>query len=133
MAVTNRLIKASEGMQFTFHRAFDLSENPKESLRKLMNLGVGRLLSSGQQQKAIDGIELLKELQILSEGKIEIMPGSGISSQNAIDFKDAGFSSIHFSAIKKESSNSSTDLFNATIKGHSSLSEIQKVVYLLAQ
>lgn len=130
---TNRLIKASEGMQFTFHRAFDVCENAMESLKILMHLGVTRLLSSGQQLKAIDGIALLKDLQTFSEGKIEIMPGSGISSENALTFKEAGFNSIHFSAIKKEPSKSSNDMFNATIKGHSNLSEIQKVVRLLAE
>ena len=133
MAVTNRLIKASEGMQFTFHRAFDVCKSPTQSLEILIDLGVDRLLSSGQQPKAIDGIKLLIDLKTLSEGRIEIMPGSGIASENVLDFKEAGFSSIHFSAIKKESSSSSNNLFNASINGHSSLSEIQKIVHLLAQ
>ncbi|WP_310993356.1 copper homeostasis protein CutC [Aequorivita marina] len=99
---THRLIRASEGMEFTFHRGFDWVENPAEELQKLMDLQVNRLLSSGQKSTAIFGISLLKQLKIHSEGKIEIMPGSGINIDNALEFKEAGFTSIHFSATTKK-------------------------------
>jgi copper homeostasis protein len=74
-------------MEFTFHRGFDLCRQPKHQLASLIELGVTRLLSSGQQPLAIDGIALLKELKTVSVGKIEIMPGSGINPKNALAFK----------------------------------------------
>ncbi|SRX72691.1 copper homeostasis protein CutC [Aequorivita antarctica] len=99
---TKQLIDASEGMEFTFHRAFDWVENPIDELQKLIDLKVNRLLSSGQKPTAIEGISLLKELQNHSKGKIEIMPGGGINVENALKFKEAGFNSIHLSATAKK-------------------------------
>ena len=101
LGATRRLIAASVGMEFTFHRGFDLCRQAHHQLASLIELGVTRLLSSGQQAEAIDGIALLKELKKVSAGKIEIMPGSGINSKNALAFKTEGFESIHASAIKK--------------------------------
>ncbi|MDP2685724.1 MAG: copper homeostasis protein CutC [Aequorivita sp.] len=99
---TKQLIDACVGMEFTFHRAFDWVENPIEELQKLIDLKVNRLLSSGQKPTAIEGISLLKELQNLSKGEIEIMPGGGINLENALNFKEAGFKSIHLSATTKK-------------------------------
>lgn len=99
---TKQLIEALEGMEFTFHRAFDWVENPLEELQKLIDLKVNRLLSSGQKTKAIEGIYLLKELKNNSKGKIEIMPGGGINAENVLKFKESGFESIHLSATLKK-------------------------------
>jgi len=87
-------------MSFTFHRAFDVVSKPKEALLQLVNLGVDRLLTSGQEEKAEDGIDLLIELQKLAKNKITILPGSGINSENCIHFKNTGFTEIHSSASK---------------------------------
>lgn len=99
---TKQLITASEGMEFTFHRAFDWVEKPLEELQQLINLKVNRLLSSGQKSSAIEGISLLEELLNNSKGEIEIMPGGGINIENALKFKEAGFKSIHLSATTKK-------------------------------
>lgn len=97
---TQQLIKASEGLDVTFHRAFDWCREPKESLNILQELGVKRILTSGQQPSAIEGLSLLKELKALSKS-IEIMPGGGIHIDNVIAFKESGFKSIHCSASQK--------------------------------
>ena len=99
---TGQLIEACKGMEFTFHRAFDWVQDPIEEIQKLMDLKVGRLLSSGLKPTAMEGISLLKQLKDLSEGKIEIMPGGGVNIENAITFKQAGFKSIHLSATSKK-------------------------------
>lgn len=101
LKTTRRLVKASEGMEFTFHRAFDWCNNPLEEVKSLSNIGIHRILSSGQKPTAFEGIELLKQLKTISEETIEIMPGSGINTNNVIAFKEAGFTSIHFSATEK--------------------------------
>ena len=64
---TKELIELSKPMSFTFHRAFDVVSKPKEALLQLIALGVHRLLTSGQEEKAEDGIDLLLELQKLAE------------------------------------------------------------------
>ena len=97
---TKELIELSKPMSFTFHRAFDLVSKPKEALLQLLNLGVNRLLTSGQREKAEDGIDLLLELQKIAEDKLTILPGSGINSENCIHFKNNGFTEIHSSASK---------------------------------
>ena len=102
---TKELIELSKPMSFTFHRAFDAVPKPKESLLKLINLGVDRLLTSGQKDKAEDGIELLIELKQMAKNKLIIMPGSGINQINSSLFKSAGFTEIHSSASKKISEN----------------------------
>jgi len=137
---TKQLIYASEGMEFTFHRAFDWVENPLEELQSLVDLKVDRLLSSGQKPSAIEGISLLKKLQNLSKGKIEIMPGGGINLENALKFKEAGFKSIHFSATTKRQSLTkkpkvsmhSEAFFEEGIVATSNKETIQKIKALLA-
>ena len=88
---TKELIELSKPLSFTFHRAFDCVTNPKESLQQLINLKVDRILTSGLQTKAIDGIDLLSELQEIAEDKFIILAGSGINSENAKQFKEAWF------------------------------------------
>ncbi|ARV06170.1 copper homeostasis protein CutC [Polaribacter sp. SA4-10] len=100
IARTKELIALSTPLTFTFHRAFDCVKNPKETVEILINLGVHSILTSGKQEKAAQGIVLLKELNHLAKGRIIILPGSGINSTNAPLFQEAGFKEIHTSASK---------------------------------
>jgi len=130
---TRQLIVASEGMEFTFHRAFDRDVEVESSIKSLIKLGVTRLLSSGQQNKAIDGIELLNKMKLLAKDHLQIMPGSGIGSENALAFKEAGFEAIHFSATKKANlSKTASGLFANEIIGTSDQLEIERIIKLLA-
>jgi len=130
---TKQLIKASEGMEFTFHRAFDVCRSIPDALQDLLAMGTIRLLSSGQQPTALQGIDTLKSISGLIGDKVQVMPGGGINSQNALAFKEAGFEMIHLSAIKKEpSETNSTDLFNTGVSGHSDPGEIEKIIKLLS-
>lgn len=129
---TQHLIEAKEGMEFTFHRGFDLCRQAEFQLRQLIELGVTRLLSSGQQSKAIDGIALLKNLQTISAGKMEIMPGSGITIENALAFKKAGFKSIHASAIKKPKNIAVKSFFESDFEGVSDIQTIQELVRIVS-
>lgn len=99
MQVTGELIKASQGMHFTYHRAFDWTPDYQAAFEQLQQLGIQRLLSSGQGYIALQGIEVLKQLQQMT-ADIEVMPGGGVRFENAIIFKNAGFSSIHLSATE---------------------------------
>ncbi len=95
---TKELVELSEPLSFTFHRAFDLVKNPTESLEQLIDLGVDRVLTSGQETSAEKGIKCLIKLKESSKNKITILPGSGINKNNALFFKKAGFGEIHCSA-----------------------------------
>lgn len=126
---TRRLITAAEGMEFTFHRAFDECAEPMAALDDLLHLGVGRLLSSGQQLAALDGLELLKTLKENARDQIEIMPGAGINLSNVLAFKEAGFGSVHLSAIEKPGP--ARSLFDNGVEGISDLHTITEIVKLV--
>lgn len=79
-----RLIEAAKGLPITFHRAFDIIPGPFKALNTLKSLGVHRILTSGQRNKAIDGLSLLKELVIQSGEEIKIMVGSGVNEENIV-------------------------------------------------
>ena len=98
---TKELIELSKPLQFTFHRAFDEVLNPKEALEQLIDLGVERLLTSGQETTAEKGLELLQDLNEISNGRITILAGGGISVINALKFKAIGLKEIHASASSK--------------------------------
>ena len=90
---TNELVNLSRPLEFTFHRAFDMVTDPLKELEKLIQLGIDRVLTSGQKQKAVKGIELLKELKKNAKDKIIIIPGSGINKLNIMNFRP--FNEIH--------------------------------------
>jgi copper homeostasis protein len=96
---TRELIALSKPMAFTFHRAFDWTPNPFEALHTLMELKVDRILTSGQSTSAKNGILILNQLKKMAEGKLIILPGSGINSNTILTFKEAGFTEAHCSAV----------------------------------
>ncbi|WP_063655545.1 copper homeostasis protein CutC [Candidatus Arsenophonus triatominarum] len=97
-----RILKALSGdMAITFHRAFDMCISPKQAYVQLTELGVARILTSGQQPNAEWGLPLLKELNALSgktpNGPI-IMAGAEVKLSNLQKFIDAGLPEVHTSA-----------------------------------
>lgn len=98
IARTKELLALTRPLPFTFHKAFDEAENPDEALEQLVDLGAERVLTSGQENSAENGISLLAQLNKKANGRITILPGGGISSQNAAQFKAIGLKEIHASA-----------------------------------
>ena len=90
---TKDLIELSRPLEFTFHRAFDIVSDPLKEIENLIRLGVDRILTSGQKNKAIEGLYLLEKLNNISKKRIVIMPGSGISNTNFKKFNS--FNEIH--------------------------------------
>lgn len=98
-----KLINAAEDLSITFHRAFDVCVSPIAALNQLNQLGISRLLTSGQQQDAVKGAKLIAQLQQLTDSTI-IMPGCGIRSNNLAQFLDFGITEFHSSASKSSPS-----------------------------
>ncbi|MDD2511820.1 MAG: copper homeostasis protein CutC [Proteiniphilum sp.] len=93
------LMDAAQGMSVTFHRAFDMCRDPYESLERVIELGCDRILTSGQQSKAEQGISLLRELVKRAGERIIIMPGSGVNAQNIASLaQTTGAREFHLSA-----------------------------------
>ena len=86
-------------VSLTFHRAFDLCRNPHEALQQLIQLGFDRLLTSGQAATAEAGIPLIRQLVDEAQGRLIIMPGCGVNTQNAARIlHETGATEIHASA-----------------------------------
>ncbi|MFP2504372.1 copper homeostasis protein CutC [Buttiauxella gaviniae] len=92
-----RVMEQAKGMAVTFHRAFDMCHNPHQALEQLTDLGVARILTSGQQQNAELGLTLLRELKQHSRAPI-IMAGAGVRLSNLKKFVDQGIDEMHSSA-----------------------------------
>ncbi len=90
----------SLGLEATFHRAFDFVSNPEESIKKLVDWGFTRVLTSGCQPTAIEGIDLIAKLNDKYGEDIQIMAGSGVNAQNALVFEEKGIKNLHFTAKK---------------------------------
>lgn len=99
MERNKELIDAAKGMNVTFHRAFDMCKDPFESLEQIISLGCDRVLTSGQQPTAIEGVSLLAELVAKANSRIIIMPGSGVNEDNiATIAAETKATEFHFSA-----------------------------------
>ena len=73
------LIEAARPMAVTFHRAFDLARDPFEALEVLVTLGIERVLTSGQEATALEGLPLISALNQRAGARIIVMPGGGIT------------------------------------------------------
>lgn len=104
----------SYGKEAVFHRAFDVTPDPFLSMDILTDLGVDRVLTSGQQAKAKDGMNLIQQLQSQYGTKIEILPGSGINAQNAKEIiEQTGVYQVH-SSCKNYQTDPTTSSDNVT-------------------
>lgn len=93
------LLSRAEGMSVTFHRAFDRCRQPMEALEDIIGMGFDRILTSGQQPNAEQGIPLLRELQQRAGDRIVIMAGCGVNEQNIVRIQqETGIKEFHFSA-----------------------------------
>jgi len=96
---TAELIGLARPMNVTFHRAFDMCRDPQKGLEDLIGLGVDRVLTSGQDDSCLEGLELIAALQRQASGRIIIMPGGGITPRNVERIvAGTGVSEVHLSA-----------------------------------
>jgi copper homeostasis protein len=78
----SKLIELAYPLEVTFHRAFDRCKDPFEALEQLIETGCQRILTSGQQPAAPQGIDLITQLVKAAGERIIIMPGSGVRKEN---------------------------------------------------
>ncbi len=83
-------------MGFTCHRAFDMTVDKYKALEDLIDLGVDRILTSGGKNKAPEGVGLISDLIEKADGRITIMPGSGVNEETIINVKrETGATEFH--------------------------------------
>ena len=98
-ARTRQIVEMAGTRQTVFHRAFDVTPDPLAALETLIDLGVTRVLTSGQQPTALAGAGLIRALVEQAAGRIEILPGSGVKPENVADLlRRTGATQVHASA-----------------------------------
>lgn len=101
LAACERLVdraRAAGGDEFqlVFHRAFDVTPDPSEALEQLIDLDFDRVLTSGQQARAMEGLPLIRSLHEQAAGRIEILPGGGIRAGDAARLvQETGVNQVH--------------------------------------
>ena len=97
---TRELVALARPLSVTFHRAFDVAAEPFGALATLIELGVDRVLTSGQEATVLEGLPLIVELMKRAGDRIVIMPGGGITVRNVERIVAAARpSEIHFAAL----------------------------------
>lgn len=94
-----KLIKSfGQNKEAVFHRAFDCTMDPFVAIQQFIDLKIDRILTSGLENTAIEGKELLKQFVEKAANQIEILPGSGISETNVLDLiAETGVNQVHSS------------------------------------
>ncbi|KAK1905105.1 Copper homeostasis protein cutC like [Dissostichus eleginoides] len=90
-------LAAARPLPVTFHRAFDMVHDPVVALETLISLGFERLLTSGCENSALEGLPLIKRLVDQAKGRIAIMPGGE-------NFRGLGAQEFHGSARSSKDS-----------------------------
>ena len=115
MAANRLLMDHAKGLSVTFHRAFDRCAHPTEALEQLIDLGIDRVLTSGQQPQALQGAPLLRQLHAQAAGRIILLAGCGVNESNIRQlYQLTGITEFHFSAretFKSKMQYSNPDVF----------------------
>jgi len=130
-ALLRRLVARADGLGLTLHRVFDLVPLPLRALDEAIDLGFERILTSGGERRAAQALPLLKQLLQHSQGRISIMPGSGVNAGNAAQILAAtGTHELHASCrtvLAQADANSIALGFSAPEIRHTSADHIRQL------
>lgn len=79
---TARLVELARPCEVTFHRAIDMAADPFAALGVLIELGVDRVLTSGQEESVLEGAPVISQMVDHAKDQIIIMPGGGVNERN---------------------------------------------------
>ena len=77
-----QLIELCHPLPVTFHRAFDMTKSPCESLEAIIQLGCRRVLTSGCDTSVLEGLPLIVKLVQQAGDRISVVPAGGITERN---------------------------------------------------
>jgi len=123
---TKILVDLAKPMSVTFHRAFDVCNDPLLALEDIIECGCDRILTSGQKNKAFEGIDLIQKLVEKANKRIIIMPGSRIDETNISEiYSKTGANEFHASLRKKHASKMQFKKDGVYINGFPQLDEYE--------
>jgi len=101
-----------------FHRAFDVTPDPFRALDELVDLGMTRILTSGQCDTVMEGLPLIARLVEYAGDRVEIMPGGGIKPYQFDEvITRTGCRQIHVAAWKTQLDDSTRHRPSVTFGG----------------
>lgn len=90
------------GKESVFHRAIDVVPDWRAALDGLIELGVTRVLTSGQKPDVSLGAATVREMIDYAAGRIQILPGAGIKAHNVDHIlAETGCDQVHMSAHRQ--------------------------------
>jgi copper homeostasis protein len=96
---TAELVALARPMSVSFHRAFDLARDPHEALEAVCQLGIERILTSGQKPSALEGAACIARLVEQAGKRVIILAGGGINETNIVELAAiTGVQEVHFAA-----------------------------------
>lgn len=102
--VMQSLVRTAAGMQVTCHRAVDQVREVFTAIDTLADLGVARILTSGQAENPYDGIESLSKMVAHAKKRIKIM-AAGVTPENVREIvQRTGVDEVHSAAAAWRSS-----------------------------
>jgi copper homeostasis protein len=95
-ARTRALVAEARPLPVTFHRALDVTPDPLEALDALMEIGIERVLTSGQAPTAPEGADVIARLVRRANDRTGILPGCGIDETNVREIVErTGVREVH--------------------------------------
>jgi len=129
--IANNLLIQTAGehqLKITFHRAIDFTKNYFKSFEIITELGFDRVLTSGREVTAFEGLENIKTLISKNNTSIEIMAGSGINAENVHLFRDIGLNAIHFSIRKQDFISNNVSMGNQFSPDENKIKQIIQII-----
>lgn len=101
-ARTAKLVEIARPLNVTFHRAFDMTSDPYQALEDLISLGIDRVLTSGQEDAVLEGLDLITALVRQAGDRIIVMPGGGLHERNLKKIvEQSGVREVHMTARRE--------------------------------
>lgn len=107
-ARTEAMVRLIGPRESVFHRAIDVTPDVTAALDTLISLGVTRVLTSGQRPTVPEGVATLRAMIAHAAGRIEILPGGGITPDNAAFCRDAIGTQLLHAALHRTAWDKST-------------------------
>jgi copper homeostasis protein len=104
-----KMMQVIGGKVSVFHRAIDVVPDWRAALDILIELGVTRILTSGQEATIQFGMETVRQMVEYAAGRIEVLPGGGVRLQNANAIVEkTGVTQLHIAINKSHEDRSTT-------------------------
>jgi copper homeostasis protein len=98
---TRELARIAGSKTKVFHRAIDVCADWKKLLGQLIDIGIDRVLTSGQAPDVYYGVDVVREMMDFAQGAIQIMPGAGVNLKNVDRIVEAtGCDQIHVARFR---------------------------------